>query len=119
MASSANVPWRMETLPSARHRRDGRGGLVADKKRQGPHRREWILFQNQVNRDRMGAAVFTTGPYMEMAISAMTPMTPAVEDGVLTWRVPLGNGAVPHVALEDCGYYARWLFDNPDRANGT
>src|ERR1700733_13488769 len=27
---------------------------------------EWILFQNQVNRDRMGAAVFTSGPYIEM-----------------------------------------------------
>jgi hypothetical protein len=79
---------------------------------------EWILFQNQANRDRMGAAVFTTGPYMEMAVSAMTPMTPSVEDGVVTWRVPLGNGTVPHVALDDCGYYARWLFDNPDRANG-
>ncbi|MDN7909201.1 NmrA family NAD(P)-binding protein [Burkholderia cepacia] len=79
---------------------------------------EWILFQNQTNRDRMGAAVFTTGPYMEMAISAMTPMMPFVEDGVVTWRVPLGNGAVPHVALEDCGYYARWLFDHPERANG-
>jgi hypothetical protein len=79
---------------------------------------EWVLFQNQVNKDRMGAAVFTTGPYMEMAISAMTPMTPSVEDGVVTWRVPLGDGTVPHVALEDCGYYARWLFDNPERANG-
>jgi hypothetical protein len=79
---------------------------------------EWILFQNQANQDRMAAAVFTTGPYMEMAISAMTPMTPAVEDGVVTWRVPLGDGVVPHVALEDCGYYARWLFDHPERANG-
>ena len=66
----------------------------------------------------MGAAVFTTGPYMEMAFAAMTPMTPSVEDGVVTWRVPLGDGAVPHVALEDCGYYARWLFDHPERANG-
>lgn len=79
---------------------------------------EWILQQNQSNGDRMGAAVFTTGPYMEMAISAMTPMTPSMEDGVLTWRVPLGQGAVPHVSLEDCGYYARWLFDHPERANG-
>ena len=35
---------------------------------------EWILWQNQENTDRMGAAVFTTGPYMEMAISAGTPM---------------------------------------------
>ena len=79
---------------------------------------EWILAQNQVNQDRMGAAVFTTGPYMAMAISAMTPMTPSVEDGVVTWRVPLGGGAVAHVDLEDCGYYVRWLFDNSERANG-
>ena len=79
---------------------------------------EWILFQNQANRDRMGAAVFTSGPYIEMVISPGTPMTPTVEDGVVTWRVPLGEGAVPHVALEDCGYYVRWLFDHPERANG-
>jgi NmrA-like family protein len=79
---------------------------------------EWVLFQNQVNRDRMGAAVFTSGPYIDMAISPLTPMTPTVEDGVVTWRVPLGEGAVPHVAIDDCGYYVRWLFDHPERANG-
>jgi NmrA-like family len=79
---------------------------------------EWILYQNQVNSHRMGAAVFTSGPYIEMTISPGTPMTPDVEDGVLTWRVPLGDGAVPHVSLEDCGYYVRWLFDHSERANG-
>jgi hypothetical protein len=79
---------------------------------------EWILFQNQANRDRMGAAVFTTGPYIEMVIAPRTPMTPTVEDGAVTWRVPLGEGAVPHVSLEDCGHYVRWLFDHPERANG-
>ncbi|KQW03450.1 NmrA family NAD(P)-binding protein [Streptomyces sp. Root369] len=79
---------------------------------------EWVLFQNEKNRDRMGAAVFTSGPYIEMVISPLTPMTPTVEDGVVTWRVPLGEGAVPHVALEDCGFYVRWLFDHPERANG-
>ena len=35
---------------------------------------EWILFQNQVNGDRMRAAVFTTGPYIEMVISPGTPV---------------------------------------------
>jgi hypothetical protein len=79
---------------------------------------EWIRFQTQSNGKRMGAAIFTSGPYIEMAISAMTPMSPTVEDGILTWRVPLGEGAVPHVALEDCGYYVRWLFDHPQLANG-
>jgi len=79
---------------------------------------EWILFQNQANGGKMGAALFTSGPYMEMAISARTPMSPTVEGGVVTWRVPLGRGAVPHVALDDCGFYVRWLFDNADSANG-
>lgn len=79
---------------------------------------EWILSQNKSNADKMGAAVFTTGPYMEMAFSPFTPMTPKIEDGVVTWRVPLGQGAVVHVSLEDCAYYVRWLFDNPDRSVG-
>jgi hypothetical protein len=79
---------------------------------------EWVLSQNQKNRDRMGAAVFTSGPYIEMVISPGTLMTPSVEDGVVTWRVPLGEGAVAHVSLEDCGFYVRWLFDHPERANG-
>jgi hypothetical protein len=81
---------------------------------------EWILMQNEaVGAARgMGAALFTTGPYIEMAISSQTLMTPTIEDGVVTWRVPLGDGTVTHVALDDCGPYVRWLFDNPSRANG-
>lgn len=89
---------------------------------------EWILWQNQSNKGKawygdMKASVLTTGPYMEMAISANTPMEPTIEDvdgeKTVTWRVPLGaEGAVPHVSLEDCGYYVRWLFDNPERADG-
>lgn len=79
---------------------------------------EWILQQTRDNNSKMGAALFTTGPYIEMAIGIATPMTPTVEDGIVTWRVPLGDGAVVHVALEDCAGYVRWLFDNPDRANG-
>jgi len=79
---------------------------------------EWVLLQNQTNRDRMGGAVFTSGPYIDMVISPLTVMTPTIEDGVATWRVPLGDGAVPHVALEDCGYYVRWLFDHPQLTNG-
>lgn len=79
---------------------------------------EWILWQNQSNPNGMGAALFTTCPYIEMSITTGTVMTPAVEDGVVTWRVPIGDGAVPHVYLEDCGFYVRWLFDHPERTNG-
>jgi len=50
-------------------------------------RAEWILQQTN---NVMGAAVFTTGPYIEMCVTKGTVMTPFVEDGVVTWRVPLG-----------------------------
>ncbi|GAB1214354.1 hypothetical protein ATERTT37_003516 [Aspergillus terreus] len=79
---------------------------------------EWVLFQNQFNQDRMRAAVFTSGPYIEMTIAIGTPMSPTVEEGIVTWRVPLGSGAIPHVSLDDCAYYVRWMFDNLDTANG-
>ncbi|KAJ5226269.1 NmrA-like family protein [Penicillium chermesinum] len=76
---------------------------------------EWIL---QHATPHMGAALFTTGPYIDMALSPLTIMTPRLIDGVLTWSLPLGDGEVAHVALSDCGVYVRWLFDNPGRANG-
>ncbi|USI71573.1 NmrA family NAD(P)-binding protein [Sphingomonas morindae] len=102
------------TLKKAGYRSMFRTGHYDGKGRIG----DWILDQTRANGDRMGAALFTTGPYMEMAFSGGTPMPPRLEDGVLTWRVPLGDGAVVHVALDDCAYYVRWLFDHPERANG-
>jgi hypothetical protein len=79
---------------------------------------EWVLQQTKDNGARMGAALFTTGPYLAMVLASRTIMTPTIEDGVVTWRMPLGQGAVPHVALEDCEHYVRWLFDNREKANG-
>lgn len=102
------------TLKKSGYRSQFRTGHYDGKGRVG----EWILQQNGSNGDRMGAALFTSGPYIEMAFSGQTPMTPRIEDGVVTWRVPLGEGAVVHVALEDCAYYVRWLFDHQERANG-
>jgi uncharacterized protein YbjT (DUF2867 family) len=102
------------TLKKAGYRSQFRTGHYDGKGRIG----EWILQQNQHNGTRMAAALFTSGPYIEMAFSGGTPMTPRMEEGVLTWRVPLGEGAVVHVSLEDCAYYVRWLFDHADRANG-
>jgi hypothetical protein len=79
---------------------------------------EWILFQNDANKEKMGAALFTTGPYIDMAIASQTIITPEIVDGVVTWRLPLGDGSMLAVALEDCGVYVRWLFDNRERSNG-
>ena len=89
---------------------------------------EWILAQNASNKSLgvgMRAALFTTGPYMDMALSALTPVSPQIErDGdtgeeVVTWRLPLtADGAVAHTSLDDCAYYARWLFDHHEEADG-
>ncbi|KAF5676537.1 hypothetical protein FHETE_2033 [Fusarium heterosporum] len=77
---------------------------------------EWMLQQRKEN--DMGLAIFTTGPYLDMAISASTFFTPRMEDGVVTWKLPLGDGAMAHVDLDDCAYYVRWLFDHPERSDG-
>ncbi|KAF2121106.1 hypothetical protein BDV96DRAFT_594348 [Lophiotrema nucula] len=89
---------------------------------------EWILFQGAEAKKKspgaMGVALFTTGPYIEMAIASGTIFTPTIEKNesgqdTATWRLPLTEDAgVAHVALEDCGPYVRWLFDHPEKANG-
>lgn len=53
-----------------------------------------------------------------MILGSHTPMSPVVADGTVVWRVPLGDGAVAHIALDDCEYYVRWLFDHQNEANG-
>src|SRR5918993_5565095 len=45
---------------------------------------EWILLRNESNRDRMEAAVFTSRPHIQMVGSPGAPLTPSVEDGVVT-----------------------------------
>lgn len=83
---------------------------------------EWILFQNQRNRERIAAGLLTTGPYIGMTLAPRTPMTISLvgeADGMASWRMPLDpGGAVPFVSLEDTGSYARWMFNHAEEANG-
>ncbi|KAB5527919.1 hypothetical protein GE09DRAFT_1253435 [Coniochaeta sp. 2T2.1] len=89
---------------------------------------EWIQMSNAANKGKpwydMKIALLTVGPYIEMSLSPRTPMQPHIEcdedgDEVLTWRLPMGkNGAAPHASLDDLVFYTRWLFDDPDRADG-
>ncbi len=34
------------------------------------------------------------------------------------FTVPLGDGAIPMIHLDDLGEYARWIFDHPDQSAG-
>jgi hypothetical protein len=108
----------------AGYRPEFRTGHYDGKGRMG----DWILSQGAEAKEKtssaMGVALFTTGPYIEMAIASETIFTPTIEEGddgqdTVTWKFPLtDDGGIAHVALEDCGHYVRWLFDHPDRANG-
>ncbi|KAI1120937.1 hypothetical protein F5Y10DRAFT_289123 [Nemania abortiva] len=83
---------------------------------------DFILAQNKDtefrNLVKMRSALFTTGPYIEMTLGKQTPFAPVVENDTAVWRVPLAEGAVPFTALDDCGYYVKYLFDHPDEADG-
>lgn len=89
---------------------------------------DWILSQQRWHEEHrkqgkdigMQAAIFTTGPYLDMILSDYTVMTPKVAaDGAVEWRVPLGNGKIPYIALDDVGFYTRWLFDNSFTDSGS
>ncbi|TGJ79883.1 hypothetical protein E0Z10_g8896 [Xylaria hypoxylon] len=83
---------------------------------------DFILAQNKDlelrNLVKMRSALFTTGPYIEMTLGKNTPFAPVVENDTAVWRIPLAEGAVPFTALEDCGFYVKYLFDHPDEADG-
>ncbi|KAK4550363.1 hypothetical protein LTR36_003330 [Oleoguttula mirabilis] len=91
---------------------------------------DWILSQTRWHAERqkqeperdtsyMSAGLFTSAPYLDMTLGLHTVMTPVTaEDGAIEWRVPLGDGAVVHIVLEDCGKFVRWQFDHAFDADG-
>lgn len=60
-------------------------------------------------------SILTTGPYIEALGELMRPVQ---EDGVAVFRVPLGDGAVPFIHLDDLGFYVDWIFSHPDISAG-
>jgi hypothetical protein len=40
------------------------------------------------------------------------------DSGSYVFAVPLGDGTVPMIHLEDLGLYCRWIFDNPVESKG-
>ncbi len=62
-------------------------------------------------------STFCAGPYMEMMHFMWAPK---FDDATATYvfSVPLGDGAIPMIHLDDRGEYARWVFDHPDQSAG-
>lgn len=74
---------------------------------------EWMQSQTQ---EQMKWSVLTTGPYAEMLSASQRPKRD--EGGVYVFRMPLGEGAVTYIHLDDLALYAKWLFDHPEESQG-
>ncbi|KIW35039.1 hypothetical protein, variant [Cladophialophora immunda] len=74
---------------------------------------EWMRSQPT---SPMGWTVINSGPYIEMLWELLLPERG--NDDVYKFKLPLGQGAIPFVHLDDFGRYAAWIYANQDEANG-
>ncbi|KAH6698307.1 hypothetical protein BKA61DRAFT_709988 [Leptodontidium sp. MPI-SDFR-AT-0119] len=61
-------------------------------------------------------SVLSSCPYLEMLSENWRPKKD--ESGTYVFAVPLGDGTVPVIHLEDLGLYCRWIFGNPIESKG-
>lgn len=66
----------------------------------------------------MNWSVLATGPYAERLWEPINNPTKEA-DGTYVFRLPLGKtGAMPLVALDEVGIYAKWMFEHPGLSAG-
>jgi hypothetical protein len=73
---------------------------------------EWMRSQPQ---ERMNWSVLTTGPYIDMLHELLRPVK---EGDEWVFKLPVADGAIPFVALEDIGASVKWILDHPEKSVG-
>ncbi|RPD63751.1 nmrA-family protein [Lentinus tigrinus ALCF2SS1-6] len=74
---------------------------------------DWMRAQDSVVNDNdMSWSILTTGPYMDMLNMGIFGPLKARPDGTHVFASPVGAGHVPMIALQDLGFFARYIFDN-------
>jgi hypothetical protein len=61
-------------------------------------------------------SILSSGPYIESLNEYYRPRLDSA--GVHVFRLPLGQGAMPFICLEDLGSYAQWILEHPSQSNG-
>jgi nucleoside-diphosphate-sugar epimerase len=74
---------------------------------------QWMSAQPQ---SPMKHSVITTGPYLQMLSELLRPSISG--DGTYVFTLPVADGAVPFIHLDDIGSYVHWLLAHPDQATG-
>lgn len=64
----------------------------------------------------MAWTVINSGPYIEMLHEFLLPEEG--DDGVIRFKLPIGQGAVPFIYLGDFARYVPWILSNPSESNG-
>ncbi|KAJ9616440.1 hypothetical protein H2200_000158 [Cladophialophora chaetospira] len=74
---------------------------------------EWMRSQPT---SPMAWTVINSGPYIEMLWEFLLPQKG--DDEVYRFRLPIGQGAVPFIHLDDFARYVPWVFTHPSESNG-
>jgi NmrA-like family len=61
-------------------------------------------------------SILSSGPYIESLNEYFRPKVDST--GVHVFQLPLAQGAMPLISLEDLGSYALWILENPSQSNG-
>lgn len=64
----------------------------------------------------MAWTVIDSGPYIESLSELLAPK--AAGDNGVAFYLPLGNGAMPLIHLDDLARYVHWAYQNPGQSNG-
>ncbi|TFK78827.1 NAD-P-binding protein [Polyporus arcularius HHB13444] len=74
---------------------------------------DWMRSQESIVSDEdMSWSVLTSGPYMDMLNMGMFGPINVRADGTHVFASPVGPGHVPMIALQDLGFFARYIFDH-------
>ncbi|KAF2671004.1 NAD(P)-binding protein [Microthyrium microscopicum] len=74
---------------------------------------EWMHAQKD---SKMAWTIIRSGPYLQMLSLVMTPTKE--EDGSATFNLPLADGAIPFIDLDDFGKYVHWALSHPSQSTG-
>jgi hypothetical protein len=64
----------------------------------------------------MAWTIIRTGPYIENLTQLMAPTKDA--NGTYTYNLPLRDGSIPFIHLDDLGGYVDWALTHTNRSNG-
>ncbi|KAJ3887936.1 hypothetical protein GG344DRAFT_80252 [Lentinula edodes] len=68
--------------------------------------------------DLLTWSIITTGPYIENLGGVLLGPLAERENGAVVFALPVGDGHVPCISLEDIGWWVRYTFDHRSETSG-